>query len=58
MQSKDVMMMRGTLLLQASSKGKKYLSALIKPAGTDGLKIEKSYTCMTNLLHIGKRSKL
>ena len=37
MQSKDVVMIRGTLHLHANSKGKKYLSALIKPAGTDGL---------------------
>ena len=33
MQSRAVLIIRGTLLLQASSKGLKYLSALTRPPG-------------------------
>jgi len=33
MQSREVLMIRGTLLLHASSKGRKYLSASMKPPG-------------------------
>jgi hypothetical protein len=51
MQSRAVLMIRGTLLLQASSNGLKYLSALTRPPGK-GRASDSDLLCRMGGVHV------